>query len=173
MGYQLDVVAESVAEALQQAGGLMCDRSLAGWTVAVRTDDVSHPQALMILGAEIRAIEQPAATTCWCEQDRQTVVAQADRPPEETASNVRLQPVTHRLSAAARAFKAHALRAAGIDSGVETSETLWASEHQDPDLAMRFARDLPSPSSPAPAGEPSRDLTCLAADNLVGECPGG
>lgn len=128
----------------------MCDRSMAGWTVTVRTDDISHRQALLILGAEIRAFEQPAAAS----ETSQTVVAQADRPPEE-AARVGLQPVKHRLSSAARAFKAHALRAAGLDSCVEASETLWVSDDPDPDRVL------------------GRHLRCLAVDNLVGECPGG
>ena len=53
MGYQLDVVTASVAEAVRHVGGLMFDRSAAGWRVRVVTVDTAHRQALTILGTAL------------------------------------------------------------------------------------------------------------------------
>lgn len=53
--YRMDVVCAAVSEAIAQAGGLICDRSLMGWDVGVfaLADDkpVEHDLALRILGA--------------------------------------------------------------------------------------------------------------------------
>jgi hypothetical protein len=49
--YRMDVVCETVREAVERAGGLICDRSLSGWDVRVFVTDPDHDAALRILGA--------------------------------------------------------------------------------------------------------------------------
>ena len=51
MSYRIDVVNQSVAEAVRHAGGLIFDRSRAGWRVRVVIDDAANSRALSILGA--------------------------------------------------------------------------------------------------------------------------
>ena len=53
MSYRLDVVSDSLAEAVAHAGGLIFDRRRAGWDVSVTTSDVTPTRALTILGARI------------------------------------------------------------------------------------------------------------------------
>ena len=58
VGYQLDVVTGSVAEAVRYVGGLMFDRSGAGWRVRVVTEDRAHRRALTILGTVTESPEE-------------------------------------------------------------------------------------------------------------------
>jgi len=137
MRYRLDVVAPSVLDAVRFAGGWVYDRVMAGWdvTVLVGADDDVRP--LEILGAEVRDLE--SVLESWEERPHpQTVAVAADlfdrdarvrqgvlealeqgatevtlwgeRLPAELDSSV--DSVQHRLSSAARAFKAQALAAA-------------------------------------------------------------
>ena len=156
MGYRLDVVADSVAEAVRQAGGLMFDRCRAGWQVVVVTTDDAHADALTILG--VRAESRGAAGTEVPERDRRfrTVVGPlglfATGPEicadswllwgdelDEGPTGV-LQPVRHQLSAAARAFKGQALRRAGLPLSDAPEERFWL---RDP---------APSPAGPDRSG---------------------
>jgi hypothetical protein len=149
MRYRLDVVAPTVLDAVRFAGGWVYDRVMAGWdvTVLVGADDDVRP--LEILGAEVRDLE--SVLESWEERPHpQTVAVAADlfdrdarvrqgvlealeqgatevtlwgeRLPAELDSSV--DSVQHRLSAAARAFKAQALAAANdVDEAVGDTET--------------------------------------------------
>jgi hypothetical protein len=136
MRYRLDVVAPTVLDAVKFAGGWIYDRVMAGWDVTVLVGADEDVRPLAILGAAVCDLETVLAS--W--EDRphpQTVAVAADvfgsdsrvhqhvlnaleqgatevtlwgeRLPAELDESVDVQ---HRLSAAARAFKAQALAAA-------------------------------------------------------------
>jgi hypothetical protein len=119
------------------AGGWLCDQVMAGWDVTVLTADHTDSRPLRILGVRVRDLETvlayPVLGPCLQAVAVQTDLYESDarvrrialtafeegmaeirfwggRPPE--ALVVRADPVWHRLSVAARAFKAQALAAA-------------------------------------------------------------
>ncbi|WP_174183643.1 hypothetical protein [Nocardia barduliensis] len=139
MRYRLDVVASSVLDVVEHAGGWLFDRSVAGWDVTVLVADLSDTRPLRILGAEVLELEQVlasrgqgrqphalavAADVCECDRRARRGLMKAlddggvqvvvwgegwPSPPEH-----RVDPVLHRLSVAAQAFKAQALTAAAV-----------------------------------------------------------
>jgi len=148
MRYRLDVVAPTVLDAVMFAGGWVYDRVMAGWDVTVLIGADEDVRPLEILGAEVRDLEPVLAS--W--EDRphpQTVAIAADlfdsdsrvhqhvlNALEQGATEVTLwgehlpaeldesvDSVQHRLSAAARAFKAQALAAAEDSSVTATAAT--------------------------------------------------
>ena len=149
MRYRLNVVAPTVLDAVQFAGGWIFDRVMAGWDVTVLIADGADVRPLEILGAVPRDLE--SVLESWAERPHpQTVAVSADlfsrdervrrgvvgaldqgatevtlwgEPlPVELDSSV--DTVVHRLSAAARAFKAQALGACGAgQQGVAPVET--------------------------------------------------
>lgn len=139
MRYRLDVIAPSVTEAVQAAGGWLFDRAMAGWevTVLVAAED-QDPLPLQILGAEV--VELETAVLMGEHRPRPDALAVAadlfDRDPR-IQEGVRLaldsgrtevtlwgqawpaeldstDSVEHHLSVAARAFKARALAALAL-----------------------------------------------------------
>ncbi len=139
MRYRLDVVAADVADAVRCAGGWLFDRAMAGWDVTVLVADHRDDRPLQILGAQILDLEYALATagqrpppqTLAVAADlfdcdprvREGVLQALDQGatevtlwgqtwPAELDSHVGL--VQHRLSAAARAFKAQAFAAAAL-----------------------------------------------------------
>ncbi|ORB28215.1 hypothetical protein [Mycolicibacterium parafortuitum] len=140
MSYRLEVVTDRIDEAVLRAGGLMFDHCRAGWQVVVVTVDATHAEALAILG--VRAEPPGAESEGNTKQDRsfRTVVAPLEHlttpestadasllwgePLGETAGRV-LLPVRHQLSAAARAFKSHAMRCAGLQASDMAEERFW------------------------------------------------
>lgn len=138
--YRLDVVGTSVPEVVEHAGGWIFDRVGAGWAVTVLVSHMSDPRPLRILGAEVIDLHavlgkrgqgrQPQAIAVGadiCQDEprarRGLMSALADgrvevvvwggswtSPPEH-----RVDPVRHHLSVAARAFKARAMQAAGLE----------------------------------------------------------
>ena len=108
--YRIDVVAGSVADVVECAGGWIFDRVMQGWAVNVVIPRPDDTRAIEILGA---SVNRPTGS-------------------ESQASKIFLQQapgagvVAHRLSAAARRFKAQAMIAARLapDTGVE--ERLFA-----------------------------------------------
>lgn len=139
MRYRLDVVAADVADAVRCAGGWLFDRAMAGWDVTVLVADHPDERPLQILGAQILDLEYALATagrrppprTLAVAADlfdcdprvREGVLHALDQGatevtlwgqtwPAELHASVGL--VQHRLSAAARAFKAQAFVAAGL-----------------------------------------------------------
>ncbi|OBF36842.1 hypothetical protein A5724_12985 [Mycobacterium sp. ACS1612] len=150
MRYQLDVVADTAQDVLQSAGGWLCDRALAGWdvNVMVATGDT---RGLTILGATALDWTDGYLSTVRNSAPGGTLAVSADllatdagvraemsRVLKRGATEVivwgRRWPtglgraadsVTHRVSTAARAFKSHALLAAGLvvtDGGGATEE---------------------------------------------------
>jgi hypothetical protein len=148
MRYRLDVVAPTVLDAVKFAGGWVYDRVMAGWDVTVLIGDDGDIRPLEILGAEVRDLESVLAS--WDDRPHpQTVAVAADlfdrdarvrqgvlEALEQGATEVTLwgeglpaelddsvDSVQHRLSGAARAFKAQALAAANApDAAVGNTE---------------------------------------------------
>lgn len=142
------MIAPSVPDAVAAAGGWLFDRALAGWDVLALVADLPDPRPMQILGVRTadmeRGLTSPvpgpkphtlAADARLYETDervRQIVLRAVQQrltevllwgadEPEDLVGE--LDPVTHRLSVAARAFKAEALLAAGAARGpVEDSE---------------------------------------------------
>ncbi|MGY4712545.1 hypothetical protein ACXDF8_23820 [Mycolicibacterium sp. CBM1] len=139
MRYRLDVVAPSVEEAVRHAGGWMFDRVMAGWDVNVLLANPADTRPLTILGAQCVDFEsmlaagddQPhpqalAVAAVLVEEDprvREGVRRALDHGMTEVALWGEAHPadldrnvdaVVHRLSAAARVFKAQALAAATV-----------------------------------------------------------
>ena len=137
MRYRLDEVAGSVADVVMFAGGWMYDRVMAGWDVTVLLADDVDERPLRVLGVDTADLD--SALALWAERPHpQTVAVAADlfASDERVRRGVRgaleqgmtevtlwgehlpaelddsVGPVEHRLSAAARAFKAQALTAA-------------------------------------------------------------
>jgi len=134
---QLVVVAPSAIEVVQCAGGWLFDRVMAGWDATVLTTDCADPRPLRILGSRTvdleSALAAPApgpgpqaiavdATLYESDARVRRLVLDAlregtvdvwlwgERWPADLAADV--GSVQHRLSVAARAFKAQALMAA-------------------------------------------------------------
>jgi hypothetical protein len=147
--YRLDVVASSPADVVCSAGGWLYDRVRAGWEVTVRLPQQSDTRPLQILGmqaAELDSGVPPASTGCAARglavsadvfasdlRIRQEVLKALDRRMTEVtlwhdgwplAVGHRTTTVQHVLSGAARAFKRHALTAAGVSNAVGPTETL-------------------------------------------------
>lgn len=159
--HHLVVEAESVVDAVTAAGGLIFDRASAGWRVEVRLTTCDDDRALRILG--VTASEGSDAHAAESTPDalivaagmlrandaastRFLAAAQADISelavwggewPRELKRGI--GRVEHRLSISARAFKLHALRAAGA------RPQSWATEsfHSGPRLI-----DVAAPLTP-------------------------
>lgn len=131
------MAAPNKAEVVKFAGGWLFDRVMAGWDVLVLTPDGGDDRPLRILGA--RPLDLEAALSCRFEGPRPQAIAidaelyGADKRIQRRVLQVLDEGVTeiriwgeywstdgaggacavrHRLSAAARAFKAQALGAA-------------------------------------------------------------
>jgi hypothetical protein len=147
--YQLDVVASSPADVVCSVGGWLYDRVRAGWDVNVLLPDGGDSRPLQILGVHAVDLDSQilsASTGCAARglavgadmftadaRIRQEVLNALDRWMTEVtlwhdgwplAVGHRTTTVQHVLSGAARAFKRHALTAAGISGPVGPTETL-------------------------------------------------
>lgn len=170
MGYHIDVITDSVPEAIRHAGGLMFDYGRAGWQVVVVTDDAAHPRALAILGArtqspgrhddrhfksqrEMRTVVSPIGEL---ETNRVPVVMEGSRLEPQAqlvlwGQHVDIEltsalcPVRHDLSQAARTFKAQALHSTGHATRVEYCEHFWADNILDAGL---FRDPMPAAKGP-------------------------
>ena len=160
MRYRLDVVAASVPEVVQYAGGWLVDRVMAGWDVTVLITGGDDLRPLEILGVEVQDLE--IALTEWAERPHpQTVAVAADLfasdarvregvlnaldhgmtevtlwgqawPAELDAT---VASVEHHLSAAARAFKTQAMAASNLEGAVERVETFLCGVTACPSVA--------------------------------------
>lgn len=147
--HRLEVVAPTVVDAVEFAGGLVCDRAIAGWAATVIVAEESDPTPLQILGAQVVGLDDVLNSTVN-EPDPHTVVVAADlidsdarvrrgvlwtltrrgievmlwgEPRHASIANRRFALVEHRLTVAARAFKAHALAATvHADAPIAVSE---------------------------------------------------
>ncbi|MGW0158226.1 hypothetical protein ACWDUN_02790 [Mycobacterium sp. NPDC003323] len=143
--YDLTVVATDVADVVRGAGGWLYDRVRAGWKVSVVVPGSCDGRPLDILGvrsvaAGRRAAELPSepaalavsARAFGADADLRGHVTQAlERGWAEVtmwgddalaAPGYSVENVQFRLSPAARAFKAHALAAAGLPGVVAPTE---------------------------------------------------
>lgn len=146
--YQLDVTACDVADVVRHAGGWLYDRAMAGWDVAVTVTGDCDVTPLRILGVRTQrptsddddATAPPRALALAASADalvagvelRDDVLRTLKRGTAEVTvwgeSGVEgidrgVESVEHVLSAAARAFKTHALRAVGVDEPAGPVET--------------------------------------------------
>jgi hypothetical protein len=141
MRYRLDVVAPSIVEVVRCAGGWLFDRVMAGWDVTVFVADAPDVRPLQILGAATADLEAALASAGQGPRPQAVAVAAGvfgrdarvrdgvlkaldcgqievmlwgDPWPAELDPTI--NSVQHRLSVAARAFKAEALSAAAVPS---------------------------------------------------------
>ena len=151
--YQLTVIAASMADVVGSAGGWLCDRARAGWDVSVVVADRHDARPLTILGAKaftgdadlsnaVRAVSLggtlavSAHVLAGDERIRGLVVDVVRRGVADVTVFGRDWPtdfgregdrVEHKLSSAARAFKAMAIDATGASHGeAGWTETLFS-----------------------------------------------
>ena len=159
MRYRLDVVATSIVDVVEHAGGWLFDRSVAGWDVTVLLADLSDSRPLRILGAEMLDLEtvlssggqgrRPHALAVACELCEDDPRAQRGLRKALGADGIevvvwgegwtapaehRIDPVLHRLSVAAQAFKAQALTAASVSPTVGTTEMFGSGLSHTPPI---------------------------------------
>jgi hypothetical protein len=150
--YQLNVIASTTVDVLQSAGGWLCDRARAGWDVNVLVADGGDPRPLAILGAaaldlddgflsmvkrasRVGALAVSADLLVADARVREDILRALKRGLTEVIVWGRqwpvelgrqADPVPHRVSPAARAFKSHALVAADVSTdSVSPTETLF------------------------------------------------
>jgi hypothetical protein len=150
--YQLTVVGPSTADVVQSAGGWLCDRARAGWDVNVYLTDPCDQLSLTILGATTRRLDCELSSVMRGISPGGALAVSADllgsdsrirsgvvnalkrgltdvmvwgsQWPAELGRQA--DPVQHRVSSAARAFKLHALVAADLSADAVTpTETLF------------------------------------------------
>jgi hypothetical protein len=163
----MTAIAPSAAEAVQYAGGWLFDQAMAGWDVTVVTAEDGDPRPLDILGVRARNFDvvfaAPVLGPCLQaialrtdlyhddERVRRLVLAAA----ETGRAEIRLwgevwpadfdgsgDPVSHRLSLAARAFKAQALAAANLSGAPTETEVFRRGELRGPQLAAASLQNV-------------------------------
>jgi len=156
---RLAAIAPTISEVVQFAGGWLFDQVMAGWDVTVLTTDQADSRAVRILGARTVDLEtvlsHPARGSCLqaiavnadlCNSDsrvrRMVQEALDDRQTDVwlwggDLSDIAAGPVLHRLSVAARAFKAQALAAAAV-SGIDDGEVTEIFRRGDVTSARRL-----------------------------------
>src|ERR1700761_2666438 len=147
--YRLDVIGSSAADGVGAIGGWLCDRVRAGWDVHVMLAHECDHRPLEILGmhatlldarvplastehpirglavsAEMYAADARIERAVLCALDRWMTEVTLWHDDWPLAVGSRTTPVQHVLSGAARAFKRHALAAAGIPATVSPIESL-------------------------------------------------
>jgi hypothetical protein len=153
--YHFQVVAANVTDAVMSIGGLMFDRAMAGWDVSIVVDAETargiDDRPIRILGGKVTSLvggpnraemlPRPhmlaVATDVMVKSEavRRRVLAAGNdnatdvllwgrhHPPER---NCRFVPVRHRPSAAAQAFKSHALAAGGAIAVHQADEGFYS-----------------------------------------------
>jgi hypothetical protein len=153
--YHFQVVAANVTDAVMSIGGLIFDRAMAGWDVSVVVDAETargiDDRPIRILGGKVTSLvggpnraemlPRPhmlaVATDLMVKSEavRRRVLAAGNdnatdvllwgrhHPPER---NCRFVPVRHRPSAAAQAFKSHALAAGGAIAVHQADEGFYS-----------------------------------------------
>ena len=150
--YQLNVVASTTEDVVQSAGGWLCDRARAGWDVNVLIADGGDPRPLSILGATALDLDEGFVSMVRSASRVEALAVSADLLATDTRVREEIlrvlkrgltevtvwgkqwpaelggqaDPVQHRVSPAARAFKSYALVAADVSSAsVTPTETLF------------------------------------------------
>jgi hypothetical protein len=141
--YRMELMALDVADAVRHAGGWMFDRVTLGWAVIVMLPECHDPRPLRILGVQfIRhqdalAIDEAGTASVIATrfdlhlQDERirrrvddalerghTDVVAWEGDGNQAGPEPKARTLQHRLSAAARAFKAQALIALGVEAAV-------------------------------------------------------
>lgn len=138
----LAIVATDPSDVVANAGGLICDRVQQGWRVLVLLPAGTDTRALRILGADTAPLQSPPddlreartalMTSATLYAGDRTVRSDVDSALATKSTEVLMwgtrslanaTGVSHRLSAAAVAFKTHALRAAALPERVGSTES--------------------------------------------------
>ena len=158
---RLAVMAPCISEAVRSAGGWLFDQVMAGWDVTVLTGDDADARPLQILGVRATDLEGVLARrvrgSCLQGIAVRTDMYGADsrirrmvcQALDSGLAEVRLWgegcpaeldeeacPVRHRLSFAARAFKAQALAAAAVSGGGSEDTEEFRSTARRPGLVL-------------------------------------
>lgn len=166
LNYRLDVLAMDTADVVCPIGGWLYDRTAAGWDVNLllpqHTDirplqilgvrvvflasDVAHPASALaahglVVSREVFACDARVREVVLTALGRRTTEVMLIGDGWPLAVGQRTTAVRHELSAAARAFKGHALTAAGLPSTVKPIETLRIPDRTNVTLASLW---LPS-----------------------------
>jgi hypothetical protein len=154
------VIAPSAVDAVRYAGGWLFDRVMAGWDVTVCTADHADARPLRILGARAVDLESALASPLRTAKPKALAIdarlygsdPRVRRRVHEVldggVSEVRIwgdecpadfggvsDSVQHRLSVAARAFKAHALAAAAAPTdSIDGTELFHSGQLPSPPL---------------------------------------
>ncbi|MBH0778488.1 hypothetical protein [Nocardia bovistercoris] len=170
MRYRLAIVAPSAIDVIQHAGGWLFDRNTAGWEVTVLVADHTDVRPLRILGATVLDMEQSLAGSAhptWPDavaiasetyrsdsRVREGVLDCLDRGLIEVAvwgdglpSELERRAAghaRHRVSVAARAFKACALSAAGRPVGAVEPMEVFRVGQRPPRVHGREADLVPT-----------------------------
>jgi hypothetical protein len=134
------VIAPTMLDAVRCAGGWLFDQVISGWDGTVLTTDHADPRPLRILGAGALDLERALGTPAWGLRP-DAIAVDADLYGSDPrvgrlvrdaladgVADVRMWGagggclVQHRLSVAARAFKAQALAAASAAGAAEPTE---------------------------------------------------
>ena len=156
--YRLDVIATSVEDTIDRAGGWLFDRAMGGWEVTVLVPSCADVRPLRILGLKARhldaALDGPdtlpeavcLAADMYVADDRVRRAVHGALMRETTEITLwgdhcglpldrEVVRVDHRLSSAAGTFKSFARAAAGIPvDAIEPIETFGRAQ-RDPRMA--------------------------------------
>ncbi|MCT7659357.1 hypothetical protein [Mycobacterium deserti] len=164
--HQLTVIAANTADFVRFAGGWVYDRAGAGWAVNVVVEDCGDVRPLTMLGAKrldadaesvLRRIPRNgslavSATVLRADAHLRTEVLElrargvaevtlwGEQWPAELGRPI--EPISHRLSLAAQAFKGHALAAAAGPSADSEAPSAVAATETLFDLAAGEVRPL-------------------------------
>ena len=174
---RLTAIAPSTVEVVRSAGGWLFDQVMAGWDVTVLTTDHGDSRPLEILGARVRDLEtilalplvggclQAIAVRADLYESDERVRGMVLRAAGEGQADIRFwgdfrreDPgpgagrLSHRLSLAARAFKAQALAAAGESADLNgvagvAGVARAAEPAQDVEMFRRGRVRRPSPAA--------------------------
>ncbi|MGV9408701.1 hypothetical protein ACWDOP_02205 [Nocardia sp. NPDC003693] len=148
--YKVAVGARNPAEVVRFAGGWLFDRVHAGWDVTVVVSEHGDPRPLQILGANVLHLDECLAWGAYdqwphllvldtalfaadprvasivmgtVDSGRSDVMLWGEVVPDELSR--RMGSVNHRLSSAAKAFKARACAAAAVPAGSAEQEEVF------------------------------------------------
>lgn len=123
--YWIDVHCTQVADIVQYAGGWLFDHVMAGWQVTVNVDANQDLKPLQILGIRPQSLVRDG------EDVHTEVLVWGERGADDGEGTHGLCTARYPLSIAARAFKAHALRAADIQMEADHAVEFFCTSLQD------------------------------------------
>jgi hypothetical protein len=180
---RLTAIAPSTVEVVRSAGGWLFDQVMAGWDVTVLTADHGDSRPLEILGARVRDLEailalplvggclQAIAVRADLYESDERVRGMVLRAAGEGQADIRFWGdfrredrgpgagrLSHRLSLAARAFKAQALAAAGESAGVADPAGLADPAVLADPAGVADPAGLADPAGVADPADPAQDV---------------